>query len=111
MGDRPDARPLPIQDNTAQKNADTHPCLTGFEPTIPVFERSKTVRASDLRIFYKHIKFFVSSVFSVLPFTVWLLDDHDRLSVVQKWRLSSAVFLYDNRLMHTMTTMQRYGGI
>jgi len=26
-GDRPDARPLPTQDNTTQKNADTHPCL------------------------------------------------------------------------------------
>jgi hypothetical protein len=25
-GDRPDARPLPTQDNTTQKNADTHPC-------------------------------------------------------------------------------------
>jgi hypothetical protein len=27
MGDRPDARPLPTQDNTTQKNADTLPCL------------------------------------------------------------------------------------
>jgi hypothetical protein len=26
-GDRPDARPLPTQDNTTHKNADTHPCL------------------------------------------------------------------------------------
>jgi hypothetical protein len=24
--DEPDARPLPIQDNTTQKHADTHPC-------------------------------------------------------------------------------------
>jgi hypothetical protein len=26
-GDQPDSRPLFTQDNTAQKNADTHPCL------------------------------------------------------------------------------------
>jgi hypothetical protein len=26
-GDQPNARPLPAQDNTIQKNADTHPCL------------------------------------------------------------------------------------
>jgi hypothetical protein len=26
-GDQPDARPLPPQDNTTQKNADTHPKL------------------------------------------------------------------------------------
>jgi hypothetical protein len=26
-GDQPDARPLPTQDNTTQKNADTYPCL------------------------------------------------------------------------------------
>jgi len=26
-GDQPDARPLPTQDNTTQKNVDTHPCL------------------------------------------------------------------------------------
>jgi hypothetical protein len=25
-GDRPDARPLPTQDKTTQRNADTHPC-------------------------------------------------------------------------------------
>jgi hypothetical protein len=25
-GDQPDARPLPTQDNTTQKHADTHPC-------------------------------------------------------------------------------------
>jgi hypothetical protein len=25
-GDNPDARPIPSQDNTTQKNADTHPC-------------------------------------------------------------------------------------
>jgi hypothetical protein len=25
-GDRPDTRPLPTQDNTTQKHADTHPC-------------------------------------------------------------------------------------
>jgi hypothetical protein len=25
-GDQPDSRPLPTQDNTTQKHADTHPC-------------------------------------------------------------------------------------
>jgi hypothetical protein len=40
-GDQPDARPLPTQDNT------THIPGARFEPAIPVFERSKTVRALD----------------------------------------------------------------
>jgi hypothetical protein len=52
-GDQPDARPLPTQDTTTQKNAYTHTSmpLTGFEPTIPAFELSKTVRASLLFVF------------------------------------------------------------
>jgi hypothetical protein len=36
-GERPDVRHLLAQDNTTQRNADSHPCL-------PVFERPKTVR-------------------------------------------------------------------
>jgi hypothetical protein len=47
MGDRPAARPLPTQDNTTKKNADTSMPRVGFEPTIPVFEWPKTLRASD----------------------------------------------------------------
>jgi hypothetical protein len=48
MGDRPDARPLPTQDNTTQKKR-RHTFIPGaeFEPAIPAFERLKTVRASD----------------------------------------------------------------
>jgi len=46
-GDRPDASSLLTGDSTTQKDADTHTSKlrVGFEPTIPVFERSKTVRA------------------------------------------------------------------
>jgi hypothetical protein len=47
-GDQPDARPLPTQDNTnTEKHGHTSMPLAGFEPTIPVFERPKTVRALD----------------------------------------------------------------
>jgi hypothetical protein len=35
------------QDNATQKNVDTSMPLVGFEPTIPVFVRPKTVRASE----------------------------------------------------------------
>jgi hypothetical protein len=45
MGDQPNARPLPTQDNTTPKDAAMP--RVGFEPTFPVFERSKTVRALD----------------------------------------------------------------
>jgi len=40
MGDHPNPRPLPTQDNTPQKNADTHTSMprVGFEPIIPTFE-------------------------------------------------------------------------
>jgi hypothetical protein len=47
MGDQPDSRPLPIQDNATYKNADTSIPRAGFEPTILVFMRPKTVRATD----------------------------------------------------------------
>jgi len=39
---------LSIQDTT-QKNADTSMLRAGFEPAIPVFERSKTVRTLTAR--------------------------------------------------------------
>jgi hypothetical protein len=46
MGDQPDARPLPTQDNTTQKKrGQTSMPRAGFEPAIPMFERPKTVRA------------------------------------------------------------------
>jgi hypothetical protein len=57
------SRPVPVQNcnfgtyesiwtrsetHTSQKNADTHPYpQAGFEPVIPVFERSKTVHSLD----------------------------------------------------------------
>jgi hypothetical protein len=47
-GNQPGARPLPIQDNTTQhRETQTRISMppAGFEPTIPVFERSKTVTA------------------------------------------------------------------
>jgi hypothetical protein len=42
-GDQHDIRPLPTEGNTTQKNIDTHVCMprAGFEPTIPLFGRSK----------------------------------------------------------------------
>jgi len=43
--DRPDVTTLPTQENTTQKKrGNTSMPRTGFEPTIPMFERSKTVR-------------------------------------------------------------------
>jgi hypothetical protein len=48
MGDQPDARPVPTQDNTTQKKRGyiSMP-RAGFEPAIPMFERPKTVLALD----------------------------------------------------------------
>jgi len=44
-GNRPDARPLHKQDNTnTEKRGQTSMPRGGFEPTIQVFERPKTVR-------------------------------------------------------------------
>jgi hypothetical protein len=49
-GDRPDARPLPLQDNTTQKNADTHPCLEWdcvirtHDPSVRAAENSTCLR-------------------------------------------------------------------
>jgi hypothetical protein len=47
--DRPVARPLPAHRTTQTQNERTQTSLTsvGFEPTIPVFERAKTVYALD----------------------------------------------------------------
>jgi hypothetical protein len=46
-GDQPDVRPLPIQDNTTQKNADTHPCLE--RDSNPLTQCSSDRRQSCLR--------------------------------------------------------------
>jgi hypothetical protein len=49
MGDQPVARPLPTHRTTQTVNKRTQACMprVGFEPTIPVFERAKTVHALD----------------------------------------------------------------
>jgi hypothetical protein len=48
-GDLPVARPLPTHKTTQTQNKSTQTSMprVGFEPTIPVFEWAKTVRASD----------------------------------------------------------------
>jgi hypothetical protein len=48
-GDQPVARPLPTQGTTKpqKKRTQTSMPWVGFEPTIPVFERAKTVHALD----------------------------------------------------------------
>jgi hypothetical protein len=45
MGDQPAARLLPTQ--TQNKRTQTSMSCVGFEPTIPAFERAKTVHALD----------------------------------------------------------------
>jgi hypothetical protein len=45
MGDRPDVRHLPTPVNTKKKGGHTSMPGVRFEPTIPMFERPKTVRA------------------------------------------------------------------
>jgi hypothetical protein len=46
---KPVERPLPTHRTTQTQNKRIyrHPCLVGFEPTIPAFERAKTVHALD----------------------------------------------------------------
>jgi hypothetical protein len=48
-GDQPVARCLPTQRTTQTQNKRTHTSIpwVGFEPTIPAFERAKTVHALD----------------------------------------------------------------
>jgi hypothetical protein len=48
-GHQPVARPLPTHRTTQTQNKRTRTSMrwVGFEPTIPVFERAKTVHASD----------------------------------------------------------------
>jgi hypothetical protein len=49
MGDEPVARPLPTHrtTQTQNKHTDTSMSGVGFEHTVAVFERAKTVRALD----------------------------------------------------------------
>jgi hypothetical protein len=49
MSDQPIAKPLPAQDNTNTEQTYTQTSMprVGFEPTIPAFERAKTVYALD----------------------------------------------------------------
>jgi hypothetical protein len=48
-GDQPVARPLPTQRTTQTQNKRTQTSIprVGFDPTIPAFERAKTVHALD----------------------------------------------------------------
>jgi hypothetical protein len=48
-GDQPVARPLPTYRTTQTQNKSTQTAMpgVGFEPTIPVFERAKTVHVLD----------------------------------------------------------------
>jgi hypothetical protein len=48
-GDQPVARPVPTDRTTQTQNKRTQTSVPriGFEPTIPVLERTKTVHASD----------------------------------------------------------------
>jgi hypothetical protein len=48
-GDQPVARPLPAHTTAQTQNKRSHTSMSqvGFEPTIPVFERAKTVHALD----------------------------------------------------------------
>jgi hypothetical protein len=46
--DQPVGRPLPThRTQTQNKSKQTSMPLVGFEPTIPVFDRAKTVHVSD----------------------------------------------------------------
>jgi hypothetical protein len=47
MGDGPITGSLRTQDSTTEKNDDISFPRVGFESTMPVFERSITIRASD----------------------------------------------------------------
>jgi hypothetical protein len=49
MGDQPIARPLPTHRTTQTQNKRTQTSmpLVELDPTIPVFERAKTVRGLD----------------------------------------------------------------
>jgi hypothetical protein len=49
MGDQPVARPLPTHRTPQKHNKRTQTPMprVGFEPTIPVFERAKTVHILD----------------------------------------------------------------
>jgi hypothetical protein len=49
MGDQPVARPLPAQSTVQTQNKRKHISMlqVGFEPKIPVFERTKTVHDLD----------------------------------------------------------------
>jgi hypothetical protein len=62
-GDQPVARPLPTRRTTQTQNKRTQTSMprVGFEPAIPAFERTKTVRALDraaTMIGYKHISYY-----------------------------------------------------
>jgi hypothetical protein len=66
-GDQPVARPLPIHRTTQTQSTCTQTSmpLVGFEPTIPVFERAKTVHALD------HAATVVSSHLVTSPSSLW----------------------------------------
>jgi hypothetical protein len=67
-GDQPVARPLPAHRTTQTQNKRTQTPMprVGFEPTIPVFERAKTVHALD-RAYFKTLSLLADHNYSYIP--------------------------------------------
>jgi hypothetical protein len=80
MGDQPAARPLPTHMTTQAQNKRKHTSMAGvgFEPTIPVFRRAKTVHALDARPLWS-AEMWPIVLYSLLTFVnrCWVVPSQD----------------------------------
>jgi hypothetical protein len=95
-GDELVARPLPTHRTTQTQNNSIQTSMTrvGFEPMIPVFERAKTVHASDCAAIV--IGFYHNSAANVSPTHSYLIrrgrDGADTCSCVNRFRKRKFIF-------------------
>jgi hypothetical protein len=94
-GDQPVTKPLPTHRTTQEQNKSTQTSMprVGFEPTIPVFQRAKTVHASDLAATVightSHINIYISKYYQ---------RTQNRNDTLKKNTARSFVTLYNLRL-------------
>jgi hypothetical protein len=69
-GDQPVARPLPTHRSTQNKRTQTSMPRVRFEPTIPAFERAKTVHALDRAASVIGIRNSLHSIFYILRWDI-----------------------------------------
>jgi hypothetical protein len=95
MGDQPVSRPLPAHRTVQTQNKRTQTSMPqlGFEPTILVFERAKTIHALDSAATVPHICIYLSVFLSISVCHVYSFFGHISLILIFYFHSLLGIFL------------------